>query len=111
MVSLFAMGAVTLLLVGLASWVLRVVPVTVVPAGRLPAPVQRVLGYAGPAALAAMVATALAADTGVAALVTPSPILFATLVCGVVAWLTHRLGLTVVVGMLSLWLAELVGRM
>jgi branched-subunit amino acid transport protein len=106
--TLFTTGVLALVLVGVASWVMRVVPVTVVPAGRLPARAQRVLAYAGPAALAAMVATALTQDAGPAGLVTPSPMLFAVVVSGAVAWLTRRLGLTVVVGVLSLWLAQLV---
>jgi len=107
--SVLSLSVVALLLVGVVSWAMRVLPVTVLPTGRLPVTLQRVLVHAGPAALAAMVATALAADGGgLTALVVPSPMLVATLVSGFVAWRTRRLGLTVVVGILTLWVVELV---
>lgn len=83
-------AVLTLTAAGLATWVLRVLFVTVVPARRLPAAVHRGLDHAAPAVLAALVATALVGDAGPLALVTPSPMLIALVVGGAVAVVTRR---------------------
>ncbi|WP_409330574.1 AzlD domain-containing protein [Trujillonella humicola] len=43
----------------LATWLLRILLIALVPATRLPGPVQRALPHVGPAVLAALVAAAL----------------------------------------------------
>jgi branched-subunit amino acid transport protein len=93
---------VALLAVGALSWALRVLPVNLASIDRLPDRHRRILGYAAPAALAAMVATEVAGGDGASRV----PTLLATLVAGVVAWRTGRLGLTVVAGIGSLWVVQ-----
>ncbi|MHC1558800.1 AzlD domain-containing protein [Actinomycetospora sp. C-140] len=56
-----------------ATYALRVLLITVVPARRLPPALRRGLGHLAPAALAALVATALVGHRGLGALVTLSP--------------------------------------
>lgn len=102
------MTTITLLLSGAVSWVLRVALITIIPACRFPEGVRRVLDAAAPAVMAAMVATSLAHQGGAVALVTPSPLLGATLISGVVAWWTRRLGFTVGAGIGSLWILQMV---
>jgi branched-subunit amino acid transport protein len=75
---------------GLATWLLRVLFVTLVPARRLPAPVRRGLDHAAPAVLAALVATSLVGDAGPLALITPSPMLIALVTGGAVAVMTRQ---------------------
>jgi branched-subunit amino acid transport protein len=81
--------------------------VTVVPAHRLPAGLRRALGHLAPAALAALVATAVAGHRGPAALLHPGtyPVLAALAVAAVVAWRTRRAALPVLaaVAVLSCW--------
>jgi branched-subunit amino acid transport protein len=77
------------------TWLLRVLPITVVPVTRLPAGVQRSLPQVGPAVLAALVAaTVFAAPTGA----TPA-FLSGALVSGLVAWRTRGVVLPTVAGL------------
>ena len=63
--------------------------ITVVPAARLPEPVQRALRHTGPAALAALVGTALVAPPPAGA--SPLAVPAALLVGAVVAWRTRSM--------------------
>jgi branched-subunit amino acid transport protein len=77
------------------TWLLRVLPITVVPVTRLPAGVQHSLPHVGPAVLAALVATAVfAAPTGA----TPA-FLGGALMSGLVAWRTRGVVLPTVAGL------------
>ncbi|HXV94035.1 MAG TPA: AzlD domain-containing protein [Pseudonocardia sp.] len=78
---------VVLAAAGLVSWLLRVLFIALVPATRLPGPVLRALGHAGPATLAALVASGLARPASPIALL---PALAALLVGGLVTWRTRR---------------------
>jgi branched-subunit amino acid transport protein len=72
---------------------LRTVLIIVVPAHRLPAALRRALGHLAPAALAALVATAVVGHRGLPALVVPGPLhtaLVALAVAALVAWRTRN---------------------
>jgi len=77
------------------SWLLRVLFIAVVPASRLPAGLRRVLDHTGTVVMAALIATELGHDGGVAALVVPSGPLLALLAAGAVAWRTRHLAAAV----------------
>ncbi len=76
----------TLLVSAAATYGLRVVLITLVPAHRLPAVLRRGLAHLAPAALATLVVTALVGDRGATALVVPGPMHLALAVAAVVAW-------------------------
>jgi branched-subunit amino acid transport protein len=76
----------TLLVSAAATYGLRVVLITLVPAHRLPAVLRRGLAHLAPAALAALVVTALVGHRGAMALVVPGPMHLALGVAAVVAW-------------------------
>lgn len=102
------MSTVTVLLAAaVATYALRTVLVTVVPAHRLPAALRRALGHLAPAALAALVATAVTGHRGPAALLASStyPVLAALAVAAVVAWRIRRPALPVLaaVAVLLCW--------
>ena len=69
-----------------ATYALRAVLITVVPAHRLPAAMRRSLAHLAPAALAALVATALVGHRGPTALVVPGPMHLALALAALVAW-------------------------
>jgi branched-subunit amino acid transport protein len=77
---------VILLVTAAATYGLRVVLITLVPAHRLPAVMRRGLAHLAPAALAALVVTALVGSRGVTALVVPGPMHLALAVAAIVAW-------------------------
>ena len=77
------------------TWLLRVLPITVVPATRLPTAVQRSLPHVAPAVLAALVAAAV---VGAPAGATPA-FLTGALVTGLLAWRTHGIVLPMAAGM------------
>jgi branched-subunit amino acid transport protein len=79
-----------------ATWLLRVALITLVPARRLPASLQRGLTHLAPAAFAALVVTALVGDGGLVALVTPSAAHVALLAAGLVALRVRNLAVPVV---------------
>jgi branched-subunit amino acid transport protein len=76
----------TLLVSAAATYGLRVVLIALVPAHRLPAVLRRGLAHLAPAALAALVVTALVGHRGAMALVVPGPMHLALGVAAVVAW-------------------------
>lgn len=69
----------------LATWLLRVGFITLLPADRLPVRLQRALRYVGPAVLAALVVSSLAGRAGPPALVQPSAQHLALLAAALVA--------------------------
>lgn len=101
------MGAVVLLASTIVTWLLRVGLILIVPARRLPEGVRKLLDHGATAALAALLGTALARDGGPLVLVTPSPVLGATLAGVLVAWRTRRMGLTIAAALVALWLLRL----
>ena len=101
------MSAVVLLASSVVTWLLRVGFIVIVPARRLPEGFRHVLDHAAVAALAALLATALTRESGPGWLLTPSPGLVAAVAAGLVAWHTRRMGLTVVVAVSVLWVAQL----
>lgn len=76
----------TLLVSAAATYGLRIVLITLVPAHRLPAVLRRGLPHLAPAALAGLVVTALVGHAGPLALVVPGPTHLALAVAGLVAW-------------------------
>lgn len=75
-----------LLCAAAVTYALRTVLINVVPAHRLPAALRRAMGHLAPAALAALVVTALVGRGGLPALVTVGPMHVALVVAGLVAW-------------------------
>lgn len=69
-----------------ATYALRVVLITVIPAHRLPAALRRALAHLAPAALAALVVTALVGHRGLPALLVPGPMHLALAVAALIAW-------------------------
>lgn len=70
----------------LATWLLRVSFITLLPADRLPEALRLALCHVGPAALGALVVTSLVGRGGLSALLVPSASLLALTVAGLVAW-------------------------
>jgi branched-subunit amino acid transport protein len=89
----------TLVAAGAVSWLLRVIPITLLPAARLPAPVRRLLDHAAPAAIAAMVGAGIADGNALPELAARLPVLLGALVAGVIAWRRRGLVLPVVAGL------------
>ncbi|HUH07065.1 MAG TPA: AzlD domain-containing protein [Egibacteraceae bacterium] len=83
----------------LVTWALRVAFITVVPAGRMPARVQRALDDVAPSVMAAIVAVQLAGGhAGIGILPVEAG---AALIGGAVAWRTSNLGLSVLAGVVA----------
>ncbi|GAA0944833.1 AzlD domain-containing protein [Pseudonocardia zijingensis] len=89
----------TLVAAGAVSWLLRVIPITLLPAARLPAPARRLLDHAAPAAIAAMVGAGIAGGNALPELAARLPVLLGALVAGVIAWRRRGLVLPVVAGL------------
>jgi branched-subunit amino acid transport protein len=85
----------------LATYVLRILLITLVPASRLPASVRRLLPHVGPAVLASLVAAALFGSPGG---VQPAFLLGAVLT-GAVAWRGGNIVLATGVGLgaVAMW--------
>ncbi|MGE0298142.1 AzlD domain-containing protein [Pseudonocardia sp.] len=90
---------VAVLAVGVASYLMRIAAITLLPASRLPAAVRRALGHAGPAAIAAMVGAGVAAGVALPELAGRVPVLAGAVVAGAVAWRWRGLVLPVVAGL------------
>lgn len=80
----------------LITWAMRVVFITVVPAGRMPTRIQRALDDVAPSVMAAIVALELAGGHAGSGL--PPVEAGGALVGAVVAWRTRNVGLTVIAG-------------
>lgn len=100
------MSAVMLLAASVVSWLLRVGFITIVPARRLPDAVRRVLDSTAVAALAALLATGLARGIDAPGYGPVPPVLVAAAIAALVAWRTGRMGLTVAVAVVALWLLQ-----
>jgi branched-subunit amino acid transport protein len=87
------------------TWLLRILPITVAPATRLPTAVQRCLPHVAPAVLAALTAAAV---LGAPAGATPA-FLTGALVTGLVAWRSHGIVLPVAAGLIAVAVAGAVG--
>ena len=74
------------------------------PPERLPAVMQRGLRFVPPAILAAIVLPELLRPTGVIDISPGNPQLLAGIVAAFVAWKTKNTWLTILVGMLTLWI-------
>lgn len=83
----------------LVTWALRVVFITVVPAGRMPTRIQRALDDVAPSVMAAIVALQLVGGHGGIGI--PPVEAGAALVGAVVAWRTRNVGLTVIAGVVA----------
>jgi branched-subunit amino acid transport protein len=75
----------------LATWLLRVSFLNLLPADLLPAGLRRALNNVGPAALGALVVTGLVGHGGLPALLVPSAQHVALLVAALVAWRIRNL--------------------
>ena len=89
----------------LVTWLLRVLFITLVPAGHLPAVVQRALPHVGPAVLAAVVAAALLGGRGGADV---GSLAGAAAVC-LVAWRSGSILLATAAGLGVVTLVHLLG--
>ena len=89
----------------LATWLLRVGFITLLPADRLPEGLRRALRHAGPAVLAALVVTSLVGHSGPAALVQPSAQHLALLAAALVAWRVRNVAAPIAVALLVMMIA------
>ena len=99
--------AVTLLTCAAATWFLRVVLITVLPADRLPARVRDALPHVAPAVLAALIAGGLVRGDGLRGLFVPTPTHLALLAAGVVAWRFRNLAAPIAAALLVMLAAGL----
>jgi branched-subunit amino acid transport protein len=77
----------TLVAAGAVSWLLRVTPITLLPASRLPASARRLLDHAAPAAIAAMVGAGIAGGSAFSDLGPRVPVLLGAIVAALpAAW-------------------------
>jgi branched-subunit amino acid transport protein len=90
----------------LATWLLRVSFIGLLPADRLPAAVRRSLPHVGPAVLGALVVTGLVGQGGPAALLQPSPRHLALLAAGLVAWRIRNLAAPMAAALAVMLLAQ-----
>ena len=97
----------TLSACAVATWLLRVTFITVLPADRLPDAVHRALRHAGPAVLGAMVVTSLIGPDGLAALA-PSTRHLALLAAGIVAWRVRNLAAPIAAALVVMIVAGVV---
>lgn len=84
----------------IVTYATRLSFLVLLPAERLPAAIQRALQYAPPAVLAAIILPTVAGDGGPAA----APRWLAASAAALVAWRTGNTWLTILVGMLLLWI-------
>lgn len=92
-------AVLVLLLAAVATWLLRVCFITLVPASTLPARIRLALDDVRPAVMAALLVTHLARSQGIAGLVLAD--VLAALLAALVAWRTRKLAPTVLVGIVA----------
>jgi branched-subunit amino acid transport protein len=97
----------TLSACAVATWLLRVAFITLLPADRLPGVAHRALRYAGPAVLGAMVVTSLIGPDGLAALA-PSARHLALLAAALVAWRVRNLAAPIIAALAVMLVAAAV---
>ena len=76
-----------------------------IPADRMPAIAQRALTYAPPSVLAAIILPEVLLEAGKLSLTPANPRLLAATAAAIVAWRTKNTWLTMLLGMLALWVA------
>ncbi|HEX9797583.1 MAG TPA: AzlD domain-containing protein [Anaerolineales bacterium] len=87
----------------LVTYLTRLSFLALIPADRLPAALQRALRYAPPAVLAAIILPTVASGgPGLAG----APHWLAAVAAAIVAWRTGNTWLTILVGMLLLWVSS-----
>ena len=100
---------IVLLALAIASWVLRIGLVVLVPASRLPAAVRSSLDHLAPAVLAAILVLDLAASVSASAnAVDGLATLGAAVVIAGVAWRTRNLALTAIVALAAVLVLDLI---
>ena len=100
MIALVAFG-----LSGLATWLLRVCFITVLPADRMPEAFRRLLRHLGPAVMSTLLVLTLAGEGGARSLLVPSGRHLALLAAGVVAWRCRNVALPLAVAVGVAYLA------
>jgi len=88
----------------IVTYLIRLSFTVILPPERLPAVMQRGLRFVPPAILAAIVLPELLRPTGVIDISPGNPQLLAGIVAAFVAWKTKNTWLTILVGMLTLWI-------
>jgi branched-subunit amino acid transport protein len=102
-----AAAVAVLLGLGAVSWLFRVAAITLMPAAGLPSPVRRLLDYAIPAALAAMVGAGIAGGAALPDLMSRLPVLAGAVVTAALAWRRRRVVVPVVAGLATAWLLSI----
>jgi len=100
-------AAIVLVGAGLATWVLRIGFIGLIPARTLPVRIRRALDVTGPSAMAALIVNDLMheASRGPAVI---TGALIATAVAALVMWRLQNLALVTVAGIGTYWAASLV---
>lgn len=88
----------------IVTYLIRLSFTVILPPERLPAVMQRGLRFVPPAILAAIVLPELLRPTGVIDISPGNPQLLAGIVAAFVAWKTKNTWLTILGGMLALWI-------
>jgi branched-subunit amino acid transport protein len=99
-------SVLVLLLAAVATWLLRVCFITLVPASTLPTRVRLALDDVRPAVMAALLVTHLARGERIGGLELAD--VLATLIAAAVAWRTRKLGPTVLAGIVAVGFLRLV---
>jgi branched-subunit amino acid transport protein len=100
-------AAIVLVGAGLATWVLRIGFIGLIPARMLPVRIRRALDVTGPSAMAALIVNDLIHEASRGAAVI-SGALIATAVAALVMWRFQNLALVTVAGIGTYWAASLV---
>ena len=100
-------AAIVLVGAGLATWVLRIGFIGLIPARTLPARIRRALDVTGPSAMAALIVNDLIYEASRGAAVITGA-LIATAVAAIVMWRFQNLALVTVAGIGTYWVASLV---
>ena len=99
--------AIVLLGAGLATWVLRIGFIGLIPAQTLPVRIRRALDVTGPSAMAALIANDLIHEASRGAAVFAGAVI-ATAVATIAMWRFHNLALVTIAGIGAYWAASLV---
>ena len=95
-----------ILIVGLATYLIRLSFIGILARVAVPAYVERPLRFVAPAVLAAIAIPELVAPTGAIDIGLDNLRLVAGVIAIAVAWKTRSMGPTIVAGMVSLWLLD-----
>ena len=98
----------TMIGVGILTFLIRFSFIALLERWQAPAIVQRALRFVPVAVLTAIIIPELVLNTGALNLSPANPRLLAALAAALVAWKTKNIVLTIVVGMVSFWLLNLV---